>query len=477
MNTPKLPISAATRLGGTGFASVINPDGSVAYRGKPVKNLVLYPGIEFFVNYSTGEEFYLAGIFQRALAGDGATPNSTETASTYSQTGNTVTRETGAYEFDVGHVGKSLKFGSGEEAYITAFVSATEVTVRESQEVAATSVVVWHTDRTALDNQLASALEAGNSVSRNYAPGVHDYAAGTTFYPMEFDFPEVSGAAVTYREIGLTPTASAPRPLTARIVLDAPVVVQPGQQLRFTYNLTLQADPTYITETAIDLSAMPGWPRPYTVTSITHDGAGFDISLTEDHHYEVGYAITISDTASAFDGTWTIDSIPTSNTIRIVDATIPNGTSVVTGAVRGSLAATALLGGSIIWGDSSAYNKVGIFEQCGSLRCIMSLIGGETMSLTPLGEGQIVSTSGSIYGTASPEQYIRDTANHAYGSIYKVDVSSGVANNIIGIILGGNGFANGHAALQIKFAQKQRKDSGYNLTLGYQILLRPTLAL
>jgi serine protease len=61
---------------------------------------------------------------------------------TFSQTGMTVTRQSGAGMFSSFDINSFIRFSSGQQARITAFVSATQVTVETSQNVAATSITL-----------------------------------------------------------------------------------------------------------------------------------------------------------------------------------------------------------------------------------------------------------------------------------------------------------------------------------------------
>lgn len=318
MKSPKTAIQGPraqvnARFGGVAICRVINPDGSIAYETKPTKNLVMYPGITTMINGSRN----FNGMMTYCRAGTGTTPNSESRDGTFSRTGTTVSRSTGTGVFSAADVGRVIKFGSGEEAYITGFTSSTEVEVRESGSIVATSIVVWDTARTDLENYVlqTTTLDGGPGANATTV----DNGAGSVSYKRTYNFP-VEVAPISYTEVGVSNNSQVSTPLFARIVLGTAVNVGIGQQLQVEYTLTAIAG-AFLNTTSID-PTITGWPYPYNITNITHSGSAFDVTLDQDHHYQAGDEITI---ALALPVKFDISSISSTVSEFTVTTTDPHG--------------------------------------------------------------------------------------------------------------------------------------------------------
>ena len=272
--------------GGTLVARVINADGSIAYESDKKHNLVLYGGIEKHLNNGTASWGGWVYCCRYCRVGSGNTPNFTTPAGTYSQSGTTVTRDTGAVDFVAGDVGATIKFSTGEEAYIVTYTNATTVEVRETATVAATTIVLWLTNQTALETPIT------NTSSNTGSGRTTDFVDASSTATFIHSFPaEVS--AQTYNEVGYSQDAA--DDLFSRIVLPSTINVGIGQQLQTEYVLTMGFNGQYgTTGTHPITQVVDGWPYSYTLSSIVHSGTDFTVNFDIDHHYSVGDIINIS---------------------------------------------------------------------------------------------------------------------------------------------------------------------------------------
>lgn len=90
------------------------------------KNLILDQGLDFLANDLA------KSMMKYCVVGTGNTPTKDLPDGFYSQSGTTVTRESGTRDFISGDVGKLIRFENGTERKITAFTDATHVTVGTS---------------------------------------------------------------------------------------------------------------------------------------------------------------------------------------------------------------------------------------------------------------------------------------------------------------------------------------------------------
>jgi len=257
----------------------------------PKGNLVLPAG---FWAYGTNVNWF--GMMAACVAGTGTTPNKVILDGTFQQSGTTVTRASGTGVFSSANVNDFVKFGSGEKAKVTSFTNTLTVEVDRSQTVAASSLTVYDCSRVTLDAWVrmttATDIVAGANGASN------DTVNGVVRYWKTFNF-DVESSPVTYTELGMTQstTNNGSQTLFSRVLLDAPVAVAAGQflQIRVDFACALT---NYRTSAAITAN-ITGWPRPYTISSITPGTAGgtaFDILLTENcsSHYATGRPIVIT---------------------------------------------------------------------------------------------------------------------------------------------------------------------------------------
>jgi hypothetical protein len=164
--------------------------GGIVTSCKRSKNLVLDVGLDMFAAYVSLHE-----LLAYVVLGTGTKPTRRDSGTiTASQTGNTVTAS-GAF-FEAADVGRLLKFDSGAEVYITAFSSATEVTVADSVSRSASEVTVWYVNATGHEAE-HSRLSSYSNQTTAFLDGV--YTVTRTFTSSAF------ASGVLLKEIGWAP--------------------------------------------------------------------------------------------------------------------------------------------------------------------------------------------------------------------------------------------------------------------------------
>jgi hypothetical protein len=210
-----------------------------------IPNLILNNGLNEVYNR------YWCNLFTYAIAGTGTTPTSVDSDTTNaSQSGTTVTADASFFSsLDVGNV---IKWDSSEEAFITAFVSATQVTVSASATVASGPFVMYNTNQTGLVNE-----QKRTTTYLTGAPNCQTTQTGTEFQNRRtYDFTAETGT-VNYTEIGFGWASGGANTTFSRILLGGPIEVLNGQQLRVVYELRVSYTPlTPQPKSAV----INGWP-------------------------------------------------------------------------------------------------------------------------------------------------------------------------------------------------------------------------
>lgn len=272
--------------------SVINPKGEVVEQRPWQSNLILDQGMDQLDTRRWNQ------VMLYCAAGTGTTATKDILDGDWSRSGTTVTSSGSSYTLTSGDVGKWIRFADGTQAKITAYVSATQVTTaNHSGTVAAQGATLYRANQTGLTTEVKRSstypdyqdpdLSWSNTTRYNETTG--EYTLRRTF-----DFSAETGS-VNYTEVGVSPTVSAGANLFSRILIDGVVAVTSGNQLRVRYELTITTSPLplYAGEQATELS-ITGWPRPYTITSITSTGSNFTVTFSESHHYVAGGKINLS---------------------------------------------------------------------------------------------------------------------------------------------------------------------------------------
>jgi len=219
---------------------IINPDGSIAKSNPPTHNLLLDGGLDLVASDN------LMDLFRYAVVGTGSTPTNRDSASTtFTRSGTTVTAN--ANFFEAADVGRLLKFDSGEEMYITAFTSATEVTVDTGGTLSASEGTVWYVNEVGHETESkrtatygSDSGDNGRSVSGNIITNKRTYIFSA----------EVG--AVTYTEIGWSNVSTPSAQLFGRdLIAGGGDSLSAGQQYKVIFQLqtTLSpVDPTAVSD-------------------------------------------------------------------------------------------------------------------------------------------------------------------------------------------------------------------------------------
>lgn len=257
-------------------------------------NLILDSGLDRIATESW------AAQLTYGVAGTGNTPTKDlpdDPADTYSQTGTTVTRDTGTRDFVAGDVGKLIRWTSGEEAYITALIGVTQVTVGTTQTVVAGPIdALYRVAQTGLTAEVKRSTTEPEFIDED--DGLESFHTrynvtdGTMTFRTTKDFTE-EVAPVNYTEVAVSSQATAGNNIFSRMLLAGAVTVGVGQLLRLKYELTVSvAGHAPATQTTVD-GGITGWPLPYNITSITSNGTYWEVTLEESHHFVPGGKINI----------------------------------------------------------------------------------------------------------------------------------------------------------------------------------------
>lgn len=180
-------------------------------------------------------------------------------------------------------------------------------------------------------------------------------------------------------EFGLSHTSTASTNLFNRVVSPSTVVIPPGGQPRITYELSIQVPGVPGLQT-VETGNSTGWPIEYTITDITSTVSDFTVTLDEAHHYEAGGKVNIDGTTN-YDGEWTIDSIPSSTTIRILDTS--NFATESSGTVKNNVRRKFV---AVKYGFNSHISLAGLTNPSGSY--LGKYFGDSTSSSTSNDSGQ-----------------------------------------------------------------------------------------
>ena len=414
-----------TTFEGTFKYQVFNEDGTTQGPEREQKNLILDEGMENLGAYLSYTNW------SYCWAGTGNSANSVDfSASTFDQTGTTVTRASGTDIFTGGMIGDTIGFENGKQGKIISVDTGTSITVSTSQTVTGETAKIYDTDRLVLDNKIAFTNTRLNDVRKTVWDTAPVLTPSHTFYESYlFASGDVENNTITE----LATARGTTNDIFARILLDDPVPLGPGQTLGVTYIVKATYD--YSIKSNVD-PQITGWPVEYPITSIV-DQTG-DLALVtmapdpgDDHHYQVGGNIIIENarrpeialssmsstateftgttsathnlsvgasiviegvTPSAYNGTWTIDATPTATTFEVLSAVNPGaGTG---GSVREADPGTW-------WNGEHAVTAVGVNTVTISV----------TSGIPDAGAGGVVTNSGlcetickSVFATYPPNE-------------------------------------------------------------------------
>lgn len=250
------------RLSGVIQASVIDAATGKVVRAYPRQNnLILNQGLNLWCNRTY---YGFPNGFLYAVAGTGTTPVKVDSGTaTASQSGTTVTFSTSVLTSTAIDSGRSIKWDSGEEAMIVTVTDGTTAVVNVSQTVASGEYTIYNTNQTSMGGGIDATPSVTESKRTNtYVTGSGDCGATWTSphiveQKRTYDFSAESGS-VTYTEIGMSRLVTAnSASLFMRVLLDTPISLTAGQQLRLVYILTVTYSPSSTTSYTFPIT---GWP-------------------------------------------------------------------------------------------------------------------------------------------------------------------------------------------------------------------------
>ncbi len=225
----------------------------------PRRNLLLDSGLDLVVTRS------FSYLIDYVAVGDGATPTKRDSGVIrVSIAGETATAD-GSF-FEPADVGRLLKLDSGQEAYITAYTSATEVAVAGAADDPASEATVWYVNERGLTNE----RDRFNTKSTDSGDNTKSWNGSY----MEYKNTRIGDPVtetVTYREIGWSYDDDRGNNLLGRDVLPGGGdTLTEGQQYKVVVRLRITPAP--LTPLAVPNNAQGAWDNSghEMVTSIRY---------------------------------------------------------------------------------------------------------------------------------------------------------------------------------------------------------------
>lgn len=284
---------------------------------------------------------------------------------TWNQTGNTITRATGAGTFpsSPSHLGNELRWGTGERCHVTARASDTSITVSGPART-----ITGGTLRRYLVNNgsyYGSAVQSSSSVT--LLSQVTDQTASTHVRTYRATYTSAT-SAYSLGSLNLNSCA--------RVKLPAPIAIEVDDQLLYEYAVTetvsgrsqiyeLGAESVGIPQkhsmlsivgsgTAVDVTFAAAThflagdkldlrnvtPKKFAISSASSNSTTLTINTTLAHGLSVADSVVIAGASLAgYNGTFTVATVPDADTITIVNAANP-GAMGASGTVRLATPAT-----------------------------------------------------------------------------------------------------------------------------------------
>lgn len=284
---------------------------------------------------------------------------------TWNQSGNTVTRATGAATFPASpsQIGNLLQWSTGERVYVTARASDTSITVSGPPRTITGQTIRRHTTNGTL-TRFGSAVQTSATVGGSW---VEDLAGGFRTFTKTFGFNSAS-APYTLGSLIVSNFS--------RIKLPSTFDIEAEDQIQGTYVVTHSfPNRDFTFEIGAESS---GIPQKYSVTSIVGNGTNVDVTFGGATHFlagdkldlrgvttkkfaissasststtmtintaaahglSIGDSVTIENASVAgYNGVFTVATVPDSDTITITDAANP-GAMGASGTVRLTTPAT-----------------------------------------------------------------------------------------------------------------------------------------
>lgn len=243
----------STKIGGQIKLFVENEDGSIAYEGPWIRNLILDQGLN---NLAT---VYYADLFKYCAVGTGVQVTQRTggfdgtTTRTASMTSGDATITANAASFDASDVGRRIRWTSGADSgFETTIASYTDSTHVEATDVAPETISsgtfkVFYVEQTGLTTESKRSNEYSTKPNDNSTTQATTTPFAKTL-KRSFLFPAES-AQITYKEIGFSNLGVAGNNLNIRVNLNpgSNVTVNEGQRLRVTYSFKITPSPTVST--------------------------------------------------------------------------------------------------------------------------------------------------------------------------------------------------------------------------------------
>lgn len=339
------------------WLEVRDKTGKVKHRVENVPNLILNAAMNSFAclnGPSGGHSTFVSNA-----------ESYEDVAGTWNQSGNTVTRATGAGVFpaSISRIGNELRWNTGERCHVTAQASDTSITVSGPART-----ITGGTLRQFLTNSGAyfgSAVQ--NSATVTLLSQVTDQTANTHSRSYRANYASTV-SAYSLGSINLNGVA--------RVKLPAPVAIDIEDQIVYEYTLTetvsgrsqiyelgaeavglpqkhsmlsivgsgANVDVTFSAAThflagdKLDLRGVV--PKRFAISSASSTGTTFTINTTLAHGLVIGDTVLIENASLAgYNGTHTVATVPDTDTITIVNAANPGAMGAV-GTVRLATPAT-----------------------------------------------------------------------------------------------------------------------------------------
>ena len=235
-------------------------DGEIVHDTGFHPNLILDSGLNYlcgtFTNGSIADTYDCGGLFGKGRLGVGTTDVVIDSgAITAAASGTTVTSS--APFFTTEMVGQLIKWDSGDERYITAYNTTSEVVVSASSTATGT-FAVWAVNQTALGSLSSTTNTGKHTLSVSRSGGVSSVTSG-------WDFPIETGNKI-YTEGGIT-VFNTTTYWSRFMISGGSVTVLIGQQARLYYVLSMALSTTSPVSTtwtldSYDSGSPGGWDSP-----------------------------------------------------------------------------------------------------------------------------------------------------------------------------------------------------------------------
>lgn len=303
---------------------------------------------------------------------------------TWSQSGNTVTRASGAGTFpsSPSQIGNLIQWATGERAYVTARTSDTQITVSGPARTITGQAIRRHTTNGVL-TRFGSSVQTSASVTGSWS---NNLTTGVRTFTKTFNF----NSAVSPYTLGSLIVQS-----TARIKLPSTFDIEAEDQIQGSYVFThshTNRDHTFEIG-----SGSVGIPQKYALTSIVGSGSAVDVTFATATHFLAGDKL---DLRGIVPKRFAISSASSTSTTFTINTTAAHGLSVSDSVV--------IEGASL-----AGYN---------GLHTVASVVDSDTITITNASNPGAMGASGTIR-LETPATYFDDLGLATIASM----VSSSVA--------------------------------------------------